>query len=166
MPTKDTKKRNLELQTKLNSIWSEILMNPIETHELFKRLGYDYSLINHRTTIYNFISNLQKTAEEVWDKIIEKDKHEKFRLWMDYCYLHKIPYIILNNGIAQSPKTYDKWQTLLQKICTRQLSGLRTSMIRMTKKNMKINGLPVIDLLPIYKDFTDLIPEKIDKTNS
>ncbi len=146
----------------LCSLWGKILIKPIPTEEVFKELGYDYNNVGDREKVYRYTSQLQNEAEKEWEKfcIEDGDKEIIYRKWLDYCYLNKIPYIIFDYGIALSPRTYKDWEALLKRNCLRNLASCSTSMQRMLKKDMALNGFPLKELLPFYDEFLKLIPEE------
>lgn len=144
----------------LCDLWGRILIKPMLTKEVYQELGYDYSNVNDQEKIYRYNRQLQKEAEIVFDSMIEEDKEKRYKQWLDYCYLNKMPYILFDAGFAVSPDTYAEWQTILERICIRELFGLETSLKRMLNKDMEIRGIPLKKLLPSYTKILDLIPDE------
>lgn len=150
------------IRFKLCDLWGKILIKPMSTGDVFKALGFNYNNVGDREKVYRYNSQLQDDAEREWEKfsIEDGDKEFIYRKWLDYCYLNQIPYIIFDNGLAISPKTYEEWEKLLARNCFRHLASCNTSMQRMLKKDMAINGFPLKELLPFYDEFLKLIPEE------
>lgn len=134
-----TRDRIIALRGKITEIWGKIYYNPMSTIEFFEKIDLNYNNLNHRNIVYHDIKNLQKEAEEVFESIMEEDNGKRFKMWMDYCWLHKIPYIILTDGIASTPKDYGDWQRKLSMIGVKKLKGLAKALLRLGKKNMELS---------------------------
>lgn len=152
------------IKNKITELWGKIYYNPITTKEFFEKLGKDYYNISERENIYRYNRECQMKAEDLWEQfeIIEGDKEVIFKKWMDHCWLNKIPYIILEDGIASTPKNYFMWQKILNKICLKKIFGTRKAMVRMASKDMELQGIPVRSLLPEYNEFINLLPKDIE----
>ncbi|MDH3324249.1 MAG: hypothetical protein OEL89_01270 [Candidatus Peregrinibacteria bacterium] len=128
------------------------------TVDFFKEIGVNYNNVSDRQMIYNDIRSLQKEAEEIFEAIEETDNEEKFKQWMNYCWLKKIPYIFLENGTAFTPRTFEEWQEKLSIIGKKKLYGVLKAINRLGRKNMDLvfyltdeDGDPIKQQVPILE---------------
>lgn len=138
----------------------------MKTEDVFKEMGFKYNDVNERETLYRYNRDCQEEAERLWDNfdIIDGDKEEIFKKWLDYCYTKKIPYIIFFEGIALSPRSYNEWERLLEMTVIKKAQGLATAISRMASKDMQlIDYTPAKEILRANENVVALLPDYRDR---
>ena len=138
----------------------------MRTEDVFKEMGFNYNDVNDREALYRINRDCQEEAEQLWDKfdIIEGDKEEIFKKWLDYCYTKKIPYIIFFEGIGLTPRSYNEWERLLEMTVIKKAQGLATAITRMASKDMAlIDYTPAKDMLKASEKVATLLPDYRDR---
>jgi len=172
-----TRDRIEGMRLRITEVWGKIYYNPMSTTEFFKEIAVNYDNVSDRQMVYGDLRTLQKEAEEVFEAIEEEDDEKKFRQWMDYCWLHKLPYIFLEDGIAFTPRTFKEWQEKLSLIGKKKLYGTLKSISRLARKKMDLvfyltdeegdpleHHVPILELLTRHSHTLELLEDKEEES--